>query len=274
LHLQGSLFFGSVEQLTTKIREFALADPSIQSVVIDFSGVNSFDSSACAAMDKLIHVLDGQDIAAHITGVPAGLTEVFKRWGLPLADRGRVLPNPAFHVWLTLDEALEHCESALIAGHDAGKIQHGIGQTLLDLGRNHKRCGDLLALMEQVRLAAGDALILASQQEKDVFFVVSGQMGVHLPASSGNAIRVRSMGPGTIVGEIAYLTGHPRNADVICEEDAEVLKLSEASIKRLEENDRDLAALLMLIFSRSLAAKLAQTNSLLTYSQSLSASGR
>jgi len=268
LHLQGSLFFGSVEQLTVRIRKFARLDPVIQSVVIDFSEVSSFDSSACAAMEKLIHVMDTQGIATHATGVPDGLIEIFERWGLPFAGKGRVQPRAALQLWTTLDQALEHCESSLISQFEQGREEQGIGHALFELGRNHKRCPDLLALMERVNLSAGEALIMATQQAKDVFFVVSGQLGVHLPKSSGASVRVRSMGPGTIVGEIAYLTNQPRNADVICEEAAEVLKLSESTIKRIEDKDRDLAALLMSIFSRSLASKLAQTNALLTYSQS------
>lgn len=267
LHLQGSLFFGSVEQMISRIRRIARHDPGIQSVVIDFAEVSSFDSSACAAMEKLVHVIDAQGIAMHVTGVPEGLVEVFERWGLPMSGADKTRHGAAFRLWTTLDQALEHCESALIAQFEEGAALQGIGHSLFELGRNHKRCPDLLALMERMRLSAGEDLIRAEQQEKDVFFVVSGQLGVHLPASGGAHVRVRSMGPGTIVGEIAYLTGQPRNADVICEEDAEILKLSEATIKRIEAKDRDLAALLMSIFSRALASKLAQTNALLTYSQ-------
>ena len=109
-------------------------------------------------------------------------------------------------------------------------------------------------------LLPGDVLIAASEQVRDVFFVVSGRLGVHLPTRSGSRIRVRSIGYGAIVGEIAMLTRQPRNADVICEEAAVVMCLTEAEIRLIDAHDRDLMALMMAIFGRSLAAKLAQSN--------------
>ncbi len=104
-----------------------------------------------------------------------------------------------------------------------------------------------------------------------MFIVVTGSLGVHLPTDNGGSVRVRAMGPGAIVGEIAYMTGQPRNADVSCEEAATVFCITAATIRRIEAEDRDLAALLMSIFARSLSAKLALTNDLLTYANPVAA---
>ena len=109
-------------------------------------------------MEKLIHVMDTQGIATHATGVPDGLIEIFERWGLPFAGKGRVQPRAALQLWTTLDQALEHCESILISQFEQGRKEQGIGHALFELGRNHKRYPDLLALMERVNLSAGEAL--------------------------------------------------------------------------------------------------------------------
>ena len=79
LHLQGALFFGSVEQMITNLR--GLADPAhgLTALILDCSDVNSFDLSACAALDKLSQSMLAQGIVPHVTGVSPRLRAVFVR---------------------------------------------------------------------------------------------------------------------------------------------------------------------------------------------------
>lgn len=177
-----------------------------------------------------------------------------------MAEKGDLAPLQGFRIWENLDDALEHCETSLLADLQPAEDDTDIARLLLDLGRHNPRTADLIARMQRHALVPGDILIAASDQARDVFFVVSGCFGVHLPTPSGCKIRVRAIGQGTIVGEIAFLTGQPRNADVICEEVAVVLCLTETTINDIEAQDRYLAALMMAIFARSLAVKLGQSN--------------
>ncbi len=265
LHLQGPLFFGLVEQMTSHLRAILTEEPAVHSVIIDFTEVYHFDSSACAAIDKLSYLLQSRGIAAHLTGVSPSLRAVFSRWGLSMDGLGHTASPAAFQIWPQLDVAIEHCENMLLAEVGALAEEPDIAQLLFKLGHRHRRTADLIALMDQRAIAKGKVLITAADTMGDVFIVVSGRLGVHLPNDNGGSVRVRAMGPGAIVGEIAYMTGQPRNADVICEENATVLCLPEIKIRQIEAEDRDLAALLMSIFARSLSAKLALTNELLTY---------
>lgn len=270
LHLQGPLFFGSVEQMISHLRRVTGAEvrgAGVHAVIIDFTEVFSFDSAACAALDKLAYLLKSQGISGHLTGVSRDLRAVFARWGLPLVSEGRQGDAAGLMIWAHLDEAITHCETALLADMGMHAEEIDIARLLFDLGRQHGRTGDLIGLMQHKQLAKGDFLIRAADPSGDVFIVVAGWLGVHLPTGTGGAVRVRVMGPGTIVGEIAYMTGQRRNADVICEEATQVLCLTAQTIGKLEAEDRDLAALMLSIFSRSLAAKLAQSNDLLTYAQ-------
>ena len=79
LHLQGALFFGSVEQMITNLR--GLADPAhgLTALILNCSDVNSFDLSACAALDKLSQSMLAQGIVPHVTGVSPRLRAVFVR---------------------------------------------------------------------------------------------------------------------------------------------------------------------------------------------------
>ena len=271
LHLQGPLFFGLVDQMTAHLRAILNADPAVHSVIIDFTEVYHFDSSACAAIDKLSYLLQSRGIAAHLTGVSPDLRAVFGKWGLSIDASGLSSSPTAFQIWPQLDAALEHCENLLLAEAGVLTEQTDIARVLFDLGGRHPRTADLIALMDQRQLVKGQVLIRAADTSGDVFIVVTGSLGVHLPTDNGGSVRVRAMGPGAIVGEIAYMTGQPRNADVSCEEAATVFCMAAATIRQIEAEDRDLAALLMSIFARSLSAKLALTNDLLTYANPVAA---
>ncbi|MGL5008766.1 MAG: cyclic nucleotide-binding domain-containing protein, partial [Paracoccaceae bacterium] len=267
LHLQGPLFFGSVEQLIRHLRGIMARQGDVHAVIIDFREVLSFDSAACAALDKLAHLMRSQGVAAHLTGVSAELRALFGRWGL--GDEAGV-----FRIWNDLDGAIAHCETGLLAGMGMVAEEIDIARMLFDLGRQHGRVPDLIGLMHEKRLEKGDYLIRAAEASGDVFIIMAGRLGVHLPTDAGGMVRIRVMGPGTIVGEIAYMTGQPRNADVICEEASQVLCLPAGVIRRIEAEDRDLAALMMSIFARGLAVKLAQSNTLLTYGFATADTGR
>ena len=75
------------------------------------------------------------------------------------------------------------------------------------------------------------------------------------------------MAHGAIVGEISYLTGQPRSANVISEDWTHVLCLRESTLRRIEKKDPVLSALIMSILCRSLAAKLLQSNAQLAYAE-------
>ena len=51
-------------------------------------------------------------------------------------------------------------------------------------------------------------------------------------------MRLRTVLPGVVVGEIAMYTGVPRTADVVAETPSVVLRLSRASIERMERRNR------------------------------------
>jgi SulP family sulfate permease len=57
-------------------------------------------------------------------------------------------------------------------------------------------------------------------------------------------MRLRTVPPGVVVGEVAHYTGTPRTADVVAEVPSVVLRLSRDAIARLEADRPELAAAL------------------------------
>ena len=256
LHLQGPLFWGSVDQLMSGLRDLD-AGSAGGALILDFAAVSTFDSSACAAMQKLGNRAEEAGMAMHLSGLPAPLETMFRRWGLGLS-------GDPFQVWASFDAALEYCETVVLAGQPASQAPSDPVGLLRALSHDHPRSGDLLALMTEQSLQPGDVLIKADDQSRDLFFLRKGRLGVFLSGGSGPQVAVRSMGPGAVVGEVARLLGQPRTAQVICQETAVVLCLSEAAMDRIDRDDPALAALLTIIIARSLARKVLLTNALLS----------
>lgn len=121
--------------------------------------------------------------------------------------------------------------------------------------------------MERRKLAPGEVLLQASDQASNIYFLESDHLSVYLPLAFGHSVRVTSMAHGAIVGEISYLTGQPRSANVISEDWTHVLCLRESTLRRIEKKDPVLSALIMSILCRSLAAKLLQSNAQLAYAE-------
>ncbi len=167
----------------------------------------------------------------------------------------------------SFDAALEACETRLLDAQPDRPLPPDPATVLTDLGENHPRTADLQALATTIDLAPGEMPVRAADTSRDIFFLVSGRLGVFLSDPIGPPVAVRAIGPGAIVGEVASLLGQPRGADVIGQAPARVLCLSEATIQALRPNAPDLSALLALILARSLAVKVTQTNALSFRSQ-------
>ncbi len=93
----------------------------------------------------------------------------------------------------------------------------------------------------------------------DVFVLASGRLGVETVTAEGNRVRLRSVRPGVVVGEIALYTGVPRTADVVAETPSVVLRFSRASITRMEAEEPEVAAALHRWLASTLAERLSET---------------
>jgi SulP family sulfate permease len=95
----------------------------------------------------------------------------------------------------------------------------------------------LLALMDLRELDAGQAVFRHGEPGDAMYFVERGRVAVRLPLADGRSIRLRSLGPGTIIGEMAVYTQRARSADVLAEAPTRVRRLTLESLRSLERDD-------------------------------------
>lgn len=125
----------------------------------------------------------------------------------------------------------------------------------------------LVALTEPMPLAAGERL-LDEGTEGDAFFVVAdGEVAVSKRSGEGD-IPLAVIGPGGVVGEMAVIEGRPRNASVVAQTDATVVRVPREALSAVI--GRPDAALAIL---RTVMARLRSTEGLLREREKLAALG-
>ncbi len=245
LRLNGFVFFGSANGLLERIRKRLEALPP-SFLVIDLRRVTGVDSSGVVSFVKVVHVAEAHGFDVVFTGVTDALRRQLARGGV---DEGGVVTFEP-----DLDRGLQRCEDGLLAEATAtaGGSPDGNGVVAgMPAG--------LSPYLDRVKLAPDTTLIHQDEAPGDVFVLESGRLRVETLTAEGTRIRLRTLRPGVVVGEVALYTGVPRTADVVTETPAVVLRLSKQTIERIEAEEPELAARLHRWLAWTLANRLGDT---------------
>jgi len=159
-----------------------------------------------------------------------------------------------------IEEALEAAEEEILAGMDTPEAAETAATALARFVGNAETAQALLARIE---VARGDRLIRAGATSADVYLIESGRLTVQVDGPAGQPVRLRSMRPGALVGEVASYAGVPRTADVIAETDAVVYRARPGVPDLAAREAHDLAAAWHRMIAMALAEKLHRTNTIL-----------
>jgi MFS family permease len=83
------------------------------------------------------------------------------------------------------------------------------------------------------RAAPGDAVVRVGETSDGAYFVLDGRVVAGIPADAGEFRALSAMGAGDFFGEIAAITGSPRTANVVAEEQTDLLEVPSATLKSL-----------------------------------------
>jgi len=85
--------------------------------------------------------------------------------------------------------------------------------------------GKLAALCQGRRYAANKRILSHKDQDRDVYFIVSGKVRVTIYSLSGKEITFRDQSAGEMFGELGAIDGEPRSAHVMALEDSLVASM-------------------------------------------------
>lgn len=244
--LQGFIFFGSANKVLEHVRTRVDATGAeIEFVVVDFRLVNGLDTSSLLTLKKLEQLAEVRRFHLVVTTLALRWRQVLEEEGIGTAAGSPVL------FFDDLDHGLEWCEAQLLAhaGCTAPADQTALPAELAE---------KLAPYLERVELAAGTDVMRQGEASDDMYFVRSGRVTVRLDGSQ----RLRTYGPGTVVGEIAMFLGRPRSATVTADAPTVLARLTRAELDRMAAEDPALAETLLRHLVTQMCERLANTNAL------------
>jgi CRP-like cAMP-binding protein len=91
----------------------------------------------------------------------------------------------------------------------------------------------LVAAGRIVTANAGTAITKAGDKGDSAYFIMSGRVAVGAATEGGEYRSLGNIGAGDVIGEIAALTGSPRTADVVAEEETELMEVPATTLRQL-----------------------------------------
>ncbi len=268
LCLQGYLFFALAASLVETCRDLILRE-GVRYLLLDFRMVQGLDASAALAFTKLHQLCARHGVALLLSGLRPEMHA--------LLSQMRFLPHPEIHVVADLDRGLEWIEESLLRPARAGEntasatdgasaraIATALPEVALPQILGAHFTGEalevLLGLCETVELPPDAALMRRGDPGDALYFVERGEISVFVTLGDDERKRVRTLGAGTVVGEMALYSGQPRSADVVAETSCRVRRLSAERFARLQREHPSVAIQFHSFVVKLLAQRLAAAN--------------
>lgn len=237
--LQGYLFFGSASRLADRVRTLlATADDGQGVIVFDLRHVTGIDATARSVLDDLDREILDAGWSALWAGLRTTSTDSLTAFRDRLDSDGRSFAD--------LDRALEVAEAACLDGHEGSDSP--VSDGLPDGVR---------ASMTLRSVDAGTTLAERGEPSDSMYVVQSGWVSAYGIDDDGQRHRLRRFGPGGLVGELGFVSGAPRSADVAADTDVELLVLDRRDYDRLRQEDPEAATELLQLIVQTLADRLA-----------------
>ena len=256
--LQGSLFFGTTDQLYSAI------EPELNSacfVLLDFLRVQSMDMTAGHMIERLRNMLAEKNARLVLTRVPERLPN--GRDLRTYVDHIGLLSDNTAKIFDEFDEALEWIEDETLklAGHE-----HVSGQGL-SLGKFevfHGLNDAELAALETCKVVrayqAGDVVFAADTVGHELMLISRGEVKVSLPVADGKTIHLATFSRGQFFGEMSFLDGRAHSADVQATRDTELISIDRRAFAKVAVGDPVMSISVMRAVALAIADRLRHAN--------------
>lgn len=250
VELSGYLFFASANVLRERIKSALGSDtPNIEWLIIDFKYVTGIDISTLHMFQRLISDCEQLEVRVLVSGI------------------GRIAQNDIVSRQLTadhfdsLDQALEHVEDAILAGH-ANECTTSAADILKAVFANAPK-GAFEQYVKTVYVSSGDVVIECGSQSDEIYILQSGQLAVSVPQRNGETVIVARIRPGSVVGEMAHYSGRERMANLVADGPVQLFSIDMNRLKALESDHPSVVAGFHRFIAQHMARRLHRTTMLL-----------
>ena len=258
LELQGSLFFGTADQLYTALEPELKAR---QFLILDMRRVNAVDVTAAHVLELVDDMMKERHAELIFSSLPHNL------------PGGRDVAAYLGHVGFTrrhsvrmfgeLDNALEWVEEQVIAEAKLENLQRpalALHEMALFKGRKPETLAELEACLEARTLAAGERIFSAGETGDELYLIRRGAVRIVLPIGTAQAHHVATFRRADFFGEMGFLDRAPRSADAVAERETELFVLKRERFDALAVQHHRLAMSVFEGIAMALAHRLRHTN--------------
>ena len=258
LMLQGDLGFDGAEYISRLIAR----EDSASFFVLDLQGLSWIAPVAARSLHQIrlqLRAVGRQLVFARLRQRPELIAAL--KAGLMAGEPG----------YLSFEDnrlAVEWCENQLLAEELPGSQGAAAAPaTLADFrllaGLNANELAALGRLAEPTQYAAEERVFAAGDEQDDrVFFILSGEVSVRVPALDGGQERVATLCQGMVFGEMALVDRLSRNAEVQAETATQCLVIRAAQINALATSQPQIKSQILHNLVYALADQLSETNRL------------
>lgn len=255
--LQGSLFFGTTDQLRT---ELAKDLDSRRTIVFDMRRVDAVDLTATHILEQMREQMrrrGGTMVFCHLPRSFAGHEDAeryLRDVGLLEEDTDGGAPG----YYSELSDALAWAEDRILAERTPPRTSEAPLE-LLDMsmfqGRKAETLAHLSECVEKRMVATGELVFRHGDAGDEIFFVRSGSVRISLPVGD-ERLHVASFGRADFFGEICFFDGGLRTADAVAEYPTSLYVISRAKFDAVGREHPRLAHALFADLARSMALRL------------------
>ena len=253
LPLQGFIFFGSANRLLERIKLHLQSqnEKNLKYIVFDFKQVTGVDSSTINSFNKLRILAELDNFQVLFCNLTPEIISQFEAEGL-FADS-----MDLFLKFDDLDHGMEWCEEQIISETTIGSNKQK--EEIDEIKLFEEKFADLLIYFESKDINQNTTLIEQGNDPEGLYFIKSGRVTVEL-RSSNNKIRLKSMGTGTVVGEVSLYLKTQATASVISNTACKTYFLSHENFEKLNKETPERAAELHTYIVKLLSDRLAKSN--------------
>lgn len=258
LKLQGYIFFGTADSILSRVREKA-GDPemaTVKFVVLDFRLVTGMDSSALSSFVRMKNMAESSGIVLVFTNLSAEMTAQFEKGGALETD------DKCIKKYADIDHAVEWCENQILISECLTEVQpqEKLREHLEEAFPASAQFQGFIQYLKRKQVQAGFELLRQGNPPEGLYFIESGRVTVQIANERGEPIRLRSMGPGTVVGELGLYLGLRATATVVTDMPSTIYHLTMDALGEMEEKSPEIASALHRFIVHLLGERLVNSN--------------
>ena len=256
--LQGSLFFGTTDQLYGSI------ESDIQKakfVLMDFQRVQSLDVTAGHMIERIQKMMDERDAILILSRLPERLPS--GRDLKTYVDHIGLLKESNTKVFAEMTDALEWIEDETIRLHKL-EIQNteSLALTDFDLFKDltAAEAKELNETAKHLSFKKGELIYEHGTPGNSLLLIARGQIKLTLPVKGGQHVHLLTLGKGQFFGEMSFLDGHAHSADAYAIEDTELMNIDRESLAHAIGQDQRMMLIIFKKISLAIAERLRHSN--------------